>query len=175
MTTTRSRSSRSSSTPLRTRLNPVPVIRDKNGKEPVLRRWCGGEHRPDCSGARGRRRGISPADRALPARASGALLPNPRLAAGRRGRLAGNPARGVARTPRLPGTRLAPHLALPGRDQPLPERAAIGEPAPACGHGCLEADLPEPTLLGEVVWIEPYPDVLLEGLIDLPPGPEARY
>jgi RNA polymerase sigma-70 factor (TIGR02960 family) len=34
---------------------------------------------------------------------------------------------------------------------------------------------PEPTRLGEVGWIEPYPDALLEGAIDMPPGPEARY
>jgi RNA polymerase sigma-70 factor (TIGR02960 family) len=34
---------------------------------------------------------------------------------------------------------------------------------------------PEPTRLGEVAWLEPYPDVLLEGAIDVPPGPEARY
>jgi RNA polymerase sigma-70 factor (ECF subfamily) len=34
---------------------------------------------------------------------------------------------------------------------------------------------PEPTRLGEVVWLEPYPDVLLEGAIHVPPGPEARY
>ena len=34
---------------------------------------------------------------------------------------------------------------------------------------------PEPTRLGEVVWLEPFPDALLEGAIDVPPGPEARY
>jgi RNA polymerase sigma-70 factor (TIGR02960 family) len=34
---------------------------------------------------------------------------------------------------------------------------------------------PEPTRLGEVVWLEPYPDALLEGVIDVPLGPEARY
>ncbi len=34
---------------------------------------------------------------------------------------------------------------------------------------------PEPTRLGEVVWLEPYPDAVLEGAIDVPPGPEARY
>jgi RNA polymerase sigma-70 factor (ECF subfamily) len=34
---------------------------------------------------------------------------------------------------------------------------------------------PEPTRLGEVVWLEPYPDLLLEGLADSAPGPEARY
>jgi RNA polymerase sigma-70 factor (TIGR02960 family) len=35
--------------------------------------------------------------------------------------------------------------------------------------------LPEPTRLGEVPWLEPYPDVLLEGLTEHSPGPEARY
>jgi RNA polymerase sigma-70 factor (TIGR02960 family) len=34
---------------------------------------------------------------------------------------------------------------------------------------------PEPTRLGEIVWLEPYPDALLEGAIDGPLGPEARY
>jgi len=34
---------------------------------------------------------------------------------------------------------------------------------------------PEPTRLGEVVWLEPFPDALLEGAINIPPGPEARY
>ena len=36
-------------------------------------------------------------------------------------------------------------------------------------------DPPEPTQLGEVVWLEPYPDSLLEGAFDVPLGPEARY
>jgi RNA polymerase sigma-70 factor (TIGR02960 family) len=34
---------------------------------------------------------------------------------------------------------------------------------------------PEPTRLGEVVWLEPFPDALLEDAIDVPLGPEARY
>ena len=34
---------------------------------------------------------------------------------------------------------------------------------------------PEPTRMGEVPWLEPYPDTLLEGAIDMSPGPEARY
>jgi RNA polymerase sigma-70 factor (TIGR02960 family) len=34
---------------------------------------------------------------------------------------------------------------------------------------------PEPTRLGEVVWLEPFPDSLFEGVIDVPLGPEARY
>jgi RNA polymerase sigma-70 factor (ECF subfamily) len=36
-------------------------------------------------------------------------------------------------------------------------------------------DLPEPSARSEVVWLQPYPDVLLEGLGDTAPGPEARY
>jgi RNA polymerase sigma-70 factor (TIGR02960 family) len=34
---------------------------------------------------------------------------------------------------------------------------------------------PEPTRLGEVAWLEPYPDELLAGATSLPSGPEARY
>src|SRR6202451_2496461 len=34
---------------------------------------------------------------------------------------------------------------------------------------------PEPTRLGEILWLEPYPAALLEGAIDVPLGPEARY
>ena len=35
--------------------------------------------------------------------------------------------------------------------------------------------LPEPTRLGEVTWLEPYPDTLLAGLTDPDPGPAVRY
>jgi RNA polymerase sigma-70 factor (TIGR02960 family) len=34
---------------------------------------------------------------------------------------------------------------------------------------------PEPTRLGEVVWLQPFPDALLESAIEVPPGPEAQY
>ena len=34
---------------------------------------------------------------------------------------------------------------------------------------------PAPTRYGEVLWLQPYPDVLLEGVIDQAPGPESRY
>jgi len=34
---------------------------------------------------------------------------------------------------------------------------------------------PEPTRYGEAIWLEPFPDVLLEGIPDQAPGPEARY
>lgn len=38
----------------------------------------------------------------------------------------------------------------------------------------LDVEPPEPTRLGEVVWLEPFPDVLLEAVADRGPGPEAR-
>jgi RNA polymerase sigma-70 factor (TIGR02960 family) len=34
---------------------------------------------------------------------------------------------------------------------------------------------PKPTRLGEVPWLQPYPDTLLGGAVDQPAGPEARY
>jgi RNA polymerase sigma-70 factor (TIGR02960 family) len=34
---------------------------------------------------------------------------------------------------------------------------------------------PDPTRVGEIVWLEPFPDALLEGVIDTPSSPEARY
>lgn len=37
------------------------------------------------------------------------------------------------------------------------------------------AQLPEPTRMSDVPWLEPYPDVLFEQVADLEPGPEARY
>ena len=38
-----------------------------------------------------------------------------------------------------------------------------------------EVEPPEPTRLGDVVWLQPFPDALLEGAMDVPLGPEARY
>jgi RNA polymerase sigma-70 factor (ECF subfamily) len=36
-------------------------------------------------------------------------------------------------------------------------------------------EVPEPTRRAEPIWLQPYPDVLLEGVPDDDPGPDARY
>jgi RNA polymerase sigma-70 factor (ECF subfamily) len=46
---------------------------------------------------------------------------------------------------------------------------------PAAEWSNPDVEPPEPSRLGEVAWLEPYPDALLEGAADVPPGPEARY
>ncbi len=46
---------------------------------------------------------------------------------------------------------------------------------PAMNWPNRDVDPPEPTRLGEVVWLEPYPDLLLADLPDDAPGPQARY
>lgn len=38
-----------------------------------------------------------------------------------------------------------------------------------------DLELPEATRSGEALWLEPYPDALLEGLADMAPGPDALY
>jgi len=63
--------------------------------------------------------------------------------------------------------RIATHRCLDAR------RAASRRPAKEWDVPGVEP--PEPTRLGEVVWLQPFPDALLEGAIDVPLGPEARY
>ena len=126
---------------------------------------------------RGRRAGLPRPDRPVPARAAGALLPHPRLGAGRRGPGAGDAAGRLARAGRLRGARLAALVAVPDRHQPLPERAARQRPAArrTCSALTARADAPEPTSRGEPIWLQPYPDSLLEGLPDRADGPDVRY
>jgi RNA polymerase sigma-70 factor (ECF subfamily) len=51
-------------------------------------------------------------------------------------------------------------------------RAASRRPEVATS---LNSARPESTRIGEVIWLEPYPDILLDGLLDDGPGPAARY
>lgn len=51
-------------------------------------------------------------------------------------------------------------------------RSVKRRPAPAA---VLPAATPEPSRLGEVFWLQPYPDRLLDGVPDEAPGPESRY
>jgi RNA polymerase sigma-70 factor (TIGR02960 family) len=46
---------------------------------------------------------------------------------------------------------------------------------PAKGWDVPNVEHPEPTRLGEVVWLEPFPDALLEAATGVPAGPEARF
>jgi RNA polymerase sigma-70 factor (ECF subfamily) len=46
---------------------------------------------------------------------------------------------------------------------------------PAKGWDVPGVEPPEPTRIGEIVWLEPIPDAILEGAIDVSLGPEARY
>ncbi|NUS10436.1 MAG: sigma-70 family RNA polymerase sigma factor [Streptomyces sp.] len=52
-------------------------------------------------------------------------------------------------------------------------RSAARRPPQEWNSGAMRP--PEPTRLGEVVWLEPFPDALMAGAIDVPLGPEARY
>ena len=47
-------------------------------------------------------------------------------------------------------------------------RPAMPSPLPGAGP-------PGPPRASEVTWLEPYPDLLLEGIPDRQPGPGARY
>ena len=55
----------------------------------------------------------------------------------------------------------------------LRDRGRRPQPAPAAAGSSTSA--PPPEGFGEIPWLEPYPDALLEGIADAAPGPEARY
>src|SRR3954447_19945089 len=58
---------------------------------------------------------------------------------------------------------------IPPNRCPNARRAASRRPAKDV------PEMPEPTRLGEVTWLEPFPDALLDGAIAGPLGPEVRY
>jgi RNA polymerase sigma-70 factor (TIGR02960 family) len=133
------------------------------------------DSRPDLTGpGRGRRR-VPGADRAVPPGAAGALLPDARILPDAEDALqdtllaawqgfGGFEGRASLRTWLY---RIATNRCLNAR------RSASRRPAKE--WDVPEVEPPEPTRLGEVVWLEPYPDALLEGATDVPLGPEARY
>src|SRR5262250_944336 len=52
-------------------------------------------------------------------------------------------------------------------------RAASRRPAREWDMSQFEPPVPTPR--DEAVWLQPFPDALLQGAVDMPPGPEARY
>ena len=77
----------------------------------------------------------------------------------------------------LGGSRDEPRCA-PGStgSPPTGASACFARPRrPAAEWNVPGVEPPAPTRLGEVVWLEPYPDAILEGALAAPPGPEARY
>jgi RNA polymerase sigma-70 factor (TIGR02960 family) len=138
-------------------------------------RGADGNGRPDVAGpGRGRRR-VPGAHRAVPAGASGALLPDARLFSDAEDALQdtllaawqGFGGFGERASLRTWLYRIATNKCLDAR------RSASRRPAKEWNVPNVE--LLEPTRLGEVVWLEPYPDALLNGPLGGQPGPEARY
>src|SRR3954463_8792742 len=61
------------------------------------------------------------------------------------------------------------------RDASRRPGAASGSGSGAPGLDLLPPDRPEPTRIGDPLWLQPYPDALLEGIADDAPGPDQRY
>ena len=61
------------------------------------------------------------------------------------------------------------------RDRGRRPQAAPGDPAEPGESGWRRGITHPPESVAEIAWLTPYPDALLEGLIDVAPGPEARY
>ena len=132
------------------------------------------EHNRLARAQRGDEDAFAAAHRALPPRAAAALLPDPRLAPGRRGPAPGDAAGGVARPRAVRGPLLAARVAVHDRHQPLPQRAARPRAPPAGGaRRPVRRTATHPESFAEIGWLQPYPDSLLEGVIDVAPGPEA--
>ena len=132
--------------------------------------------RPDRPGpGRGRRR-VPRADRAAPPRTPGALLPDARIAPGCRGRPPRDAAGRLAGHRRVRGTRLAAHLALPDRHQPLPQRASLGQPTPGQAVGRARgSNRPSRPGSARSSGSSRIPTPSSTASIDVPLGPEARY
>src|SRR5215467_14397333 len=58
-----------------------------------------------------------------------------------------------------------------------PGKASAGSlrNAPRCAPGCTRSPPTGASTRDAPVWLQPFPDALLEGAVGVPPGPEARY
>ncbi len=54
-------------------------------------------------------------------------------------------------------------------------RDSARRPSERAAPNALSFEPPEPTRRDEPLWMEPYPDALLDGIADASPGPDARY
>ena len=79
---------------------------------------------------------------------------------------------GMARPRTVSGARVGTFVAVPDRHQPIARRLA-GSPAPP-RRPADDADA-RADPVQRALWLSPYPDVLLEGVPDEAPGPDARY
>ena len=86
----------------------------------------------------------------------------------------GDTAGRLARTGPVHRAGLDPDLAVPNCHQPITRRAAR-ERAPTTAPRTLERPAHTPTRITEPIWLEPYPDALIDAIADDTPGPEARY
>src|SRR4029453_4318493 len=102
------------------------LAKDQRG---IARSDCG----PAAPGQSWRRGSVSPAGRALPTPPAVALLSHPRVLSRRGGRAAGDLAVRLARARRLRGACLGPDVAVPGRNELLPEAAALTTAEPERG------------------------------------------
>src|SRR5882724_458507 len=115
---------------------PLRPVRGSAGVDTgdMTRGWSDASRLDHQGAGRGRRR-VPRTDRAVPSRAPGALLPDAGVLPGRRGRPTGHAAGRLAGPRRVRGTGLDPHLALPDRHQPVPQRASLDQTTPGQGVG----------------------------------------
>jgi Sigma-70, region 4/SnoaL-like domain len=80
----------------------------------------------------------------------------------------------VARSGELRGTIFHAHMAVPDCDESVPEHSAFRSASTCCAADDATRGVASSDALGEVLWLEPYPDALFDAA-DPAPGPAARY
>ena len=121
-------------------------------------------------------RRVPGADRALPPRAPGALLPDARIIQDAEDVLQDTLLAAWQSLRRVRGARLGPHLAVPDRHQPVPERASLRQPATRPRSGtCPELNRPSRPASARSSGWSPTPTPCSRARTAGPLGPEARY